>query len=195
MQQSAVDEATGEPSIQRSVKRVSHRWKVAGGDTNAPLRLAPGVRATPILYLQALIRRVVASLGPDTFVLQRLLPPRGEAYSTLKGRQLRWLSLWLRWSFPLFTATALWLILTTGTLDPRLLPAAFLFCALVLIHFRTRYRIALIPWMALAAADAAETLRAHHLDTWSIVLGLALLAGAGALAIHPPLTEEPGEGV
>src|SRR5690606_14221798 len=122
------------------------------GDRPAP-RLADLLGKLPAVA-GSMLRRLLACFGPDTFVSGRLLPPMGAAYPALPARQAVPLAVLLRWSFPLMASVMLWSLVAQGQPPVYFLAAAPVLLALVMVHFRSRYRLVLMPWLCLAGADA-----------------------------------------
>ncbi len=155
--------------------------------------LAGRLLRRPLGLLASLLRRLAACFGPDTFVDARLLPPHGAAYPAMSLRGAGTWRLALRCAFPLLALPGLWAIGVSGDAPPWLLAPAPVLLALVMVHFRSRYRLVLMPWLALAAAQAVLGLLAHppSVAAWgglALVLSLAL-----ALIRWPPIVEHPSQ--
>jgi hypothetical protein len=112
------------------------------------------LRARPLAWLGSILRRAAACIGPDTFVEGRLLPPLGQAYPRMTARTAARLRPWLRWSFPMLVAIWLWAGIASGSRPDFLLATLPVLGAIVAVHFRSRYRLVLMPWVSLAVATS-----------------------------------------
>ena len=109
---------------------------------------------SPGKTLWGLLTRFWASLGPDSFVLHRLLPPVGEGYPDIPVGFNRILTLALVLAFPLFVSTTLLALLVSKPAMPIFLWPTLAVAFGSLIHNRTRYRQAWLPGAALVLATA-----------------------------------------
>ena len=96
------------------------------------------------------VLRIVAFIGKDTFVSQRLLAP-GEGYTSPQGVSV--FKSILRVGFPIVFCVAINLAIVTGIWPHYMLPALVYFLVSTLAHSRTRYRAILIPPIALWFAE------------------------------------------
>lgn len=179
------DPEAGPTRVQRSI--VSLLREQRAGDTSAP-RLTELLAKLPAV-LGSMLRRLLACFGPDTFVSGRLLPPMGQAYPALPASRAAPIAVMLRWSFPLLASLAIWSLLVIGRPPDYLLAAVPVLLALVVVHFRSRYRLVLMPWLCLAGADALLRIEYFSLGAlhWA-ALGLLLLLTA--LHVRHPLIVE-----
>lgn len=119
----------------------------------------------PIRAISGVLVRLWASLGPDSFVLHRLLPPDGSAYPGISEKFNSALKIALLVAFPLFISmTILALLVVEPSLPPILWPT-LAFATASLIHNRTRYRQAWLPGAALILVTAIS-----EPGFWSILL-------------------------
>ncbi len=103
----------------------------------------------PFRTFWSVLLRAWASLGPDSFVLHRLLPPTGLGYPEISPRLLYPLQIVLVLAFPLFTSATFLALLVSGSTTPVILWPTLALAAASLIHNRTRYRQAWLPGAAL----------------------------------------------
>ena len=145
--------------IQREVGKTFVVWK----QQSHPDRFTSGVTsfrklaARPVRAFTGLLLRLWASLGPDSFVLQRLLPPTGRAYPEISGRFNHGLHIALRFAFPIFVS-ATFLALLVGKLPvPAIVWPTLALAVATLIHNRTRNRQAWLPGAALLLVSVVST--------------------------------------
>jgi hypothetical protein len=123
----------------------------------------------------------LAYLGPDTFLRQQVFA-QGRGYPHLSPPAARRLGLLLRVGFPLVVALCVTASVAVRAWPPAyLLPAAGVAVIGVSFHTRTRYRMAVVPALALWAADViveAVTVLRHAAAWWTPVT----LVGAATLA-------------
>ncbi len=183
------DPQAGPIRVQRSIASLVREQRA--GDASAP-RLTELLGSLPAV-LGSMLRRLLACFGPDTFVSGRLLPPMGKAYPELSSNRAAPLALMLRWSFPLMASLTLWSLIVVGRLPDYLLAAAPVLLALIMVHFRSRYRLVLMPWLCLAGADALLRIEYQSLGAlhWA-GLGLLLLIAAVHVR-HPLIVEHDGQ--
>ena len=98
-----------------------------------------------------------ASLGPDSFVLQRLLPPLGHAYPEISGRFNHGLQIALKFAFPLFASAMVLAMLVAKSPAPAIVWPTLALAVATLIHNRTRYRQSWLPGAALLLVSTAST--------------------------------------
>jgi hypothetical protein len=165
---------------------------LATGDAAATTR--PGNSSAkpwkPWAYFVSILRRAAACMGPDTFVEGRLLPPIGQAYPAMSETAALRLRPWLRWSFPLLVVSAVWAMLASGYLPDYLIAAVPVFAALVVAHFRTRYRLVLMPWLCVACVDALARLRFETLGLVDLAIAAALLILTWLNVRYPLVVED-----
>jgi hypothetical protein len=113
--------------------------------------------ARPGRAFTGLLLRVWASLGPDSFVSQRLLPPIGRAYPEISGRFNHGLQFALRFAFPMFASATFLALLVAKLPAPAILWPILALAVATLIHNRTRYRQAWLPGAALLLVSAVST--------------------------------------
>ena len=145
--------------IEREVGKAFMVWK----QQSHPDRFTSGVAsfrklaARPVRAFSGLLLRLWASLGPDSFVSQRLLPPIGRAYPEISGRFNHGLHIALRFAFPMFVS-AMFLTLLVGELPaPAILWPTLALAVATLIFNRTRYRQAWLPGAALLLVSTVST--------------------------------------
>lgn len=132
----------------------------------------------PLRMLARAARRVLAFVGPDTFVRQMVLAP-GAAYPELSPAARRLAEPSLRFGFPLLATVCLFGTFLTRSAPPvYLLPIAGTLLGSVLFHLRTRYRVAVMPalavWAAEVGARSVPLLRERSLGFAALVLALGL---------------------
>jgi hypothetical protein len=113
----------------------------------------------------------------------------GKAYPQLSAARATPIGGMLRWSFPLFAALTLWSLLMLGRPPDYLLATLPVLLAMIMVHFRSRYRLALMPWLCLAGADALLQIEYQSLGVphWA-ALGI-LLVLAAAQVRYPLIVE------
>lgn len=146
--------------------------------------------AKPWAFCVSILRRAAACVGPDTFVEGRLLPPMGQAYPLMSETAASRLRPWLRWSFPLLVVSAAWAMFASGYWPDYLVAAVPVFAALVVVHFRTRYRLVLMPWLCVAFVDALARLRFETLGPVDLAIAFALLVLAWINVRRPLVVED-----
>lgn len=109
----------------------------------------------PGVWWSRFLLRSYQMLGADTFGIEKLLHPGNGAYPALGPLSRRLFSRILVVSFPLLAALAV----ASAALGPPALRAVFapaiaVFVAACLVHARTRYRYALLPYLSYAASWA-----------------------------------------
>lgn len=112
----------------------------------------------PLRLLLGITGRLLALVGRETFVSQRILTVTGAcpgiASSGWRGRALLTASrLLLPVYFQLLLAAAAVAVLTSTRTPLIVWPAAGVFLVTVLIHVRSRYRLSLMPTLCLLAAQ------------------------------------------
>ena len=145
--------------IQREVGKAFVVWN----QQSHPDRFTSGVAsfrklaARPVRAFTDLLLRVWASLGPDSFVSQRLLPPIGRAYPEISGRFNHGLHIALRFAFPIFVSATCLAILVGELPAPAILWPTLALAVATLIFTRTRYRQAWLPGAALLLVSTVST--------------------------------------
>jgi len=145
--------------VEREVGRAFKVWN----QQNQPARFSSGVAglrklaARPIRAFKGLLLRVWASLGPDSFISQRLLPPLGWAYTEISGRFNHGLQVALKFAFPIFASATILAMLVTKLPAPAILWPTLGLAAATLIHNRTRYRQTWLPGAALLLVSTVST--------------------------------------
>jgi hypothetical protein len=134
----------------------------------------------PLRTLRGLATRFWASLGPDSFILFRLLPPAGAAYPDIPAGLNRGLAMALTLAFPVFSAATLLALLVSKPAPPIFIWPTLAMALGSLIHNRTRYRQAWLPGAALLLAPAigepgfwAQLFGSEAALAWFISIGLA----------------------
>ncbi len=183
--------------IENEVQRVMADWKQLSyrGRLIRSLASLRTLLTRPLRACWGLATRLWASLGPDSFVLYRLLPPEGIAYPQISGPFCRLLRVALTVAFPLFTVLMVLVLLLDGLSQPVLL-ATLALAVGGLIHNRTRYRQAWLPGAVLIVAPAIGAadfrtllLSADAIPHWiaGAAIGLALVF----LRVRPDTRREP----
>ena len=121
--------------------------------------------ARPVRAISGVLVRLWASLGPDSFVLQRLLPPDGLAYPGISEKLNSVLKIVLIVAFPIFTSMTVLALLVVAPSLPVFLWPTLAFATASLIHNRTRYRQAWLPGAALMLITAVS-----EPGFWSVLL-------------------------
>src|SRR5690606_13274683 len=161
----------GPVSVQASIGGMMAEQAASGARQVSFARLA----RRPIALPASVARRLVACFGPDTFVSERLLPPHGSAYPRIGPAASAALKPWLRWSFPLAAAISAWALLANRGEATLLIAAVPVLGALVVVHFRTRYRLVLMPWLFAIGAASLSRLDFASLRIVDAGIGIALL--------------------
>jgi hypothetical protein len=147
----------------------------------------------PFALAGSALRRLVACFGPDTFVSGKLVPPLGAGYPDMSATTAGYVAVALRWPFPLLAATTAWAMLATRHIPDYLIVALAVLLALVLVHFRSRYRLVLMPWLCLAAAETLQRVELQALGLADGMMAALLLALVWLHARHPLLVEHEGQ--
>lgn len=149
----------------------------------------------PVRALFGVFLRLWASMGPDSFVLQRLLPPSGLAYPDISGHFLRVLQISLKLAFPIFASMIILALLVSRSPAPDFLWPTLAVAAATLIHNRTRYRQAWLPGAALLLVSAASApgfwsklLSVESATAWLVGIGLAV--ALIRLRVRPEMGDE-----
>jgi hypothetical protein len=169
--------------VQRQVLKVFADWsKLTQADRQSVgfVSLATLLKR-PVQAISGVFLRLWAGLGPDSFVLQRLLPPIGKAYPGISRRILPGLQIALNFAFPIFISLTILALLVAGPPAPVILwPGLALFAA-TLINNRNRYRQAWLPAAALLLVSAMSApgfwpalLSAESIPAWIFSAGLAM---------------------
>lgn len=167
------------PRVEPTVRAAVSEWQRL--DRHQQLRQGlGGLLRKPHLLLGGAMRRLVSLAAPDTFALERLLPPSGHAYPEASNSTVGTLRTLLTYEFPILAALALVLIPAFGTSATWLWPTLALVAGSVFMT-RTRYRQAWIPGMLLMLADAARRAQLEAPgSTELVILGVAV-AGLAAV--------------
>jgi len=181
---------TGKLSVQETINQLLQSTPSTNGSMQ---RLGWGLLRSPVSLSLSMLRRLIACFGPDTFIQARLLPPTGEAYPGLSPSRARYWAFLVRWSFPPIALSGLWALAISGTVHWWLVAAIPVLLALVVVHFRSRYRIVLMPWLALSIAQAwlAVASKPPGAAGWGVLL--ACLWVSALLVEHPPLVEHESQ--
>lgn len=144
----------------------------------------------PLTMWRGFVNRLWGYLGPDQFIRQKVLHATQGAYPQARARSKKILNWSLHWSFPVLFAWATVGASLSGGFPARLVgPTAALALAGCLVHSRTRFRLAILPTLCLAAADALPKLSHHHW-TPSDFLAIALAAGWLVASLNLSLSQE-----
>jgi len=137
--------------------------------------------ALPTRAIVGMFLRLWASIGPDSFVLHRLLPPTGCAYPEISERLNRGLGIALVLVFPVFISAALLALLVADQPVAVIIWPTIAFGVTSLFHNRTRYRQAWLPGAALLLVTTictqgfwAMLLSPGSIIKWVACVGLAL---------------------
>lgn len=174
----AVHEATFGPHVVHIESSIRETVRRARNDQPAGTGRF-GVAMVGSLVLGAL-RRMIAFVGKDTFVRDRLLPPRGRGFANVRG--LPFFEVWLRWGYPSLVASAVVAAWFAGNWPMYLIPAVALFLACTLFHSRTRYRQLLVPALVLWLADSVSRLEVGlSVTVWTFLALMVIALGALSL--------------
>ena len=169
--------------VEQEVFKVLRVWR----KLNDPGRFAASIDslrrlfAWPVRAIAGMFLRLWASIGPDSFVLQRLLPPFGSAYSDISKPLNHGLNIALVLAFPVFvSATILALLVADQTVAVIIWPT-MAYAVTSLFHNRTRYRQAWLPGAALLLVATVFTqgfwatlMSSESIVQWVACVGLAL---------------------
>jgi len=171
--------------VEEEVRKVLTVWQTLENPERFSTSIASlrSLVARPIRAISGVLVRIWASLGPDSFVLHRLLPPDGLAYPGVSEKFNHVLKIALLVAFPIFTSMTLLALLVAEPSLPVVLWPTLAFAAASLIHNRTRYRQAWLPGAALIliAAVSEPGFWSILLSTGSTIKWLAAIALAIAL--------------
>lgn len=166
-------------TIQSTVITVVPTWRKLA----ARSQIGYGIEALSLLLQQPfrfagnVLSRAWSLLGPDSFVTDRLLPPNGGAYPAMPENVARYWRVLLRVSFPMVAAFLLVFAQANPTPIPGfVIPVLFLFLTAAALHSRTRYRMALIPGLALWAAIVIPSSIKMLTGPWCLALAVAAMA-------------------
>lgn len=153
--------------VEEEVQKVLSVWKTLEyqGRFSTGIASLRNLFARPIRAISGVLVRLWAGLGPDSFVLQRLLPPDGLAYPGISEPFNSVLKIALLVAFPIFISMTLLALLVTEPSLPVVLWPTLAFATASLIHNRTRYRQAWLPGAALMLITAIS-----EPGFWSIML-------------------------
>ena len=176
-------ERPGQVQIEHNVQKVLVDWeKLTFQD-----RLASSVASLrrlmvrPVRAFLGLLTRAWATLGPDSFVLHRLLPPDGVAYPEISRPFSHGLRIALIIAFPMFVSATMLALMVAGPPASVILWPTLALAASSLIHNRTRNRQAWLPGAALLLAQAASEssfwpvlLSGNSVPAWIVSIGIAV---------------------
>lgn len=173
--------------VEQQVFTVATTWK----KLNNPDRFAASIAsvrrlfAWPVQAVSGMFLRLWASIGPDSFVLHRLLPPVGSAYPEVSERLNRGLRLALVIVFPVFISSTILALLVADQPVAVIIWPTMAFVVTSLFHNRTRYRQAWLPGAALllVATVCTQDFWTMLIDPESIVKWLACIGLAMALIL------------
>ena len=161
-------EKASEVLVDQEVLKVATVWKKLSDPDRFTASIASVRRLLelPSRAISGMFLRLWASIGPDSFVLHRLLPPFGSAYPDISKRLNRGLNLALVIVFPVFiSATVLALLVADQPIAVIIWPT-MAFWVTSLFHNRTRYRQAWLPGAALLLVATVCTQ-----DFWAMLMG------------------------
>ena len=180
--------------VEEEVRKVLTVWQTL----EYPDRFSTGIAslrnlfARPNRAISGVMVRLWASLGPDSFVLHRLLPPDGLAYPEISDKFNHVLKIALVVAFPIFTSMTVLALLVAKPSLPVILWPTLAFATASLIHSRTRYRQAWLPGAALMLVSAISEpgFWSILLSTGSIIKWLAAIALAISLVCFRTRSEK-----
>ena len=180
--------------VEEEVRKVLTVWQTL----EYPDRFSTGIAslrnlfAQPVRAISGVMVRLWASLGPDSFVLHRLLPPDGLAYPEISDKFNHVLKIALVVAFPIFTSMTVLALLVAKPSLPVILWPTLAFATASLIHSRTRYRQAWLPGAALMLVSAISEpgFWSILLSTGSIIKWLAAIALAISLVCFRTRSEK-----
>jgi len=148
-----------EVKIEPEVGKAYKVWKQQGhsGRFSSGVASLRKLATRPVRAFTGLLLRVWASLGPDSFVLQRLLPPLGRAYPEISERFNHGLQIALKFAFPIFASAMVLAMLVAKLPAPAILWPTLALAMATLIHNRTRYRQTWLPGAALLLVSTVST--------------------------------------
>lgn len=160
------------------VKAVKKDWDAASHQT----RMAQGILAVsgivkrPLRTLLGIWQRFLGLCGKETFISQKLLHPTRGAYPQARPEQFKSWNYLLRFAFPLLLAATIAALVQHQGIPFFLTATLALFFVSFLFHTRTRYRLALLPGMVLAAVWLIQHSATSDLKTNAIAMiaGLAI---------------------
>ena len=137
--------------------------------------------AWPGRAISGMFLRLWASIGPDSFVLHRLLPPFGTAYPEISTWLGKLFSVVLVFSFPVFFSATILVLLVADQPVAVIIWPTVAYGVTSLFHNRTRYRQAWLPGATLlfVAVVCTEGFWAMLMSTesivkWVVCVGLAV---------------------
>lgn len=144
--------------VEEEVQKVNTVWQTLEYPDrfSASISSLRSLFARPVRAFSGVLMRLWASLGPDSFVLHRLLPPDGLAYPEISGNVNQGLKIALVVAFPIFTSMTVLALLVTEAPVPAVFWPTLAFAAASLIHNRTRNRQAWLPGAALLLISAVS---------------------------------------
>ena len=168
--------------VEEEIFQASTVWKELPyqGHLRSGLASARQLSLRPVRTIRGMVSRFWASLGPDSFVLHRVLPPEGSAYPNIPAGLNRKLVMALTLAFPIFAAATLLTLLISKPAMPVFIWPTLAMAFGGLIHNRTRYRQAWLPGAALLLAPAigepefwARLVSSEAAPAWLASVGLA----------------------
>lgn len=169
--------------VDQEVFKVATAWK----KLSEPDRLAASISSLrrllqwPNRVIVGMFLRLWSSIGPDNFVLHRLLPPYGSAYPEISDRFKQVLGIALIITFPVFISSTLLALLVADQSVAVIIWPTMAFGVTSLFHNRTRYRQAWLPGAALLLVTMvctqgfwARLMSAESIVSWVVCVGLAL---------------------
>jgi len=169
--------------VDREVYKVVTVWKKLSDSDRFVASVASLRRlcVRPTRTISGMFLRLWASIGPDGFVLDRLLPPRGTAYPEISRQLNRKLNVALVLAFPIFISATILALLVAGQSVAVSIWPTIAFAVTSVFHNRTRYRQAWLPGAALllVAAFCTQDFWTALVSTgsilkWVVCVGLAI---------------------
>lgn len=177
------EKKAGKVKVEQEIIEVVGVWN----KLDEPGRLSSGLAgirklfARPLRTFSGVLMKVWASLGPDSFVMHRLLPPDGVAYPEISAGINRGLKIALTLAFPVFTSMMVLALLVSEASTSIVVWPTLAVAAATLIHNRTRYRQAWLPGAAVLLASALSSpgfwprlLSRESIAAWAIAIVLAI---------------------
>lgn len=152
-------------------------------------------KANPMRLVVQFLQRMISLLGPDTFVSQCIMGPKGNT----KGRLGAFLDLavrcFLKVSVPIVVACFAVTSFAFCVVPPIfLVPALFVFLSFAVVHTRTRFRVSLFPSFALWAVvifSSSNTAALSSFDAAGIWVAILVMAALLLLVVRNEM-DQPG---